>query len=147
MDKLFTVVEAERLLPRARPLVEQVRGAAQRYRDLTAQVSVLVQTHGEEAMDKPENPDRAKYWGLVGQTRDAEERMQALLDELRFLGAEVKDLDQGLLDFRTKRGSEVVLLCWKLGEGRIGYWHDLRSGFAGRRPIAELANRSQGPEA
>jgi hypothetical protein len=75
---------------------------------------------------------------------DAEEKMQALLDELRFLGAEVKDLDEGLLDFRAKRGSEVVLLCWKVGEQRIGYWHDLRSGFAGRRPIAELERRSPG---
>jgi len=35
----------------------------------------------------------------------------------------------------------VVLLCWKLGETKIAFWHDTTSGFAGRKPIDErIAN-------
>jgi len=47
---------------------------------------------------------------------------------------QVKDLDVGLLDFPCKVDGEIVLLCWKLGETKIGFWHDTNSGFAGRKP-------------
>jgi hypothetical protein len=46
---------------------------------------------------------------------------------------EVKDLDEGLIDFPALRRGETVLLCWKLGEDRIRYWHTVEDGFAGRR--------------
>jgi hypothetical protein len=50
----------------------------------------------------------------------------------------VKDADEGLVDFPALREGEEILLCWKLGEAEIAYWHDLEQGFAGRRPIDEL---------
>ena len=65
--------------------------------------------------------------------------IRALLEELAGLGVEVKDPDQGLIDFRTKRDGREVYLCWKLGEGaRIMFWHDLDSGYAGRRSLDRL---------
>jgi len=51
------------------------------------------------------------------------------------MGVEVKDPSTGLIDFRSLRGDEEVYLCWRLGEGRIAWWHDLDSGFQGRRPL------------
>jgi hypothetical protein len=69
---------------------------------------------------------------------------QALAEELARvseLGGEVKDLDSGLVDFPGRRGDEDILLCWKLGEKRIGFWHTADSGFAGRRPIDDLVPR------
>ena len=57
------------------------------------------------------------------------------MDEIVEHGAEVKDLDEGLIDFPALRGGETVLLCWKLGEGEIEYWHRVEDGFAGRRPL------------
>jgi len=136
--KVFSLAEADRLLPVLRPLLAEMRAAIADMREAEAQVSVLVQQHKEEHLDKAANPDRALYWQLVKKTRTLEERVQDLLDEVRFLGAEVKDLDLGLVDFRHERGGEVVYLCWRAGEDRIAYWHDLKSGFAGRRPIEEL---------
>jgi hypothetical protein len=50
-------------------------------------------------------------------------------------GVQVKDLAEGLLDFPAKRGGEDVLLCWKVGEPRVAFWHGLDEGFAGRRPL------------
>jgi hypothetical protein len=50
-------------------------------------------------------------------------------------GAQIKSLEEGLLDFPALRGDEVVLLCWKLGEEEIGYWHGVDEGFAGRKPL------------
>jgi hypothetical protein len=51
------------------------------------------------------------------------------------LGALVKDLDEGLVDFPARREGEDVLLCWRLGEEQVGYWHGLEEGFSGRRPL------------
>jgi hypothetical protein len=58
-----------------------------------------------------------------------------VIDEIGEHGAEVKDLDEGLIDFPALRRGETVLLCWKLGEDRIRYWHTVEDGFAGRRPL------------
>jgi hypothetical protein len=59
------------------------------------------------------------------------------LSEINAIGVQVKDLDIGLLDFPCKLGSEIVLLCWKMGEPTITHWHSSEEGYAGRRPIDE----------
>jgi len=69
-----------------------------------------------------------------------ESHVQAAKDsiaEIDAIGVQVKDLDTGLLDFPCQINGEIVLLCWKLGEGRIDYWHTVESGFRGRQPIDE----------
>jgi len=48
---------------------------------------------------------------------------------------EIKDFDQGLCDFPHLRGGKIVYLCWKKGESRIEWWHDVEAGFAGRQPL------------
>jgi hypothetical protein len=64
--------------------------------------------------------------------------IEALLRELAELGAEVKDPDRGLIDFRTARRGREFYLCWQLGEGdRIAFWHELDTGFAGRKIIED----------
>lgn len=57
------------------------------------------------------------------------------LEQLKELGVFVKDVDSGLLDFPSERDGEPVLLCWRVGEDSVSWWHDLNSGFAGRTPI------------
>jgi hypothetical protein len=50
-------------------------------------------------------------------------------------GVVIKSIDQGLLDFPSKKFDEDVWLCWKHGETEIKFWHDKDSGFLGRKPI------------
>jgi hypothetical protein len=57
------------------------------------------------------------------------------INGLQELGVLVKDLDMGLVDFPALREGEEVLLCWRLGEEEIGYWHGLEEGFAGRKEL------------
>ena len=57
------------------------------------------------------------------------------VEGIQELGGMVKDVGEGLVDFLAKREGEDVLLCWKLGEDEIGYWHGLEEGFAGRKPL------------
>ena len=58
------------------------------------------------------------------------------IETLEETGAVIKSIEQGLLDFPSKRFSEEVWLCWKYGETKIGFWHEKDSGFGGRKPLA-----------
>ncbi len=53
-------------------------------------------------------------------------------------GCLIKDIDEGIVDWYVSRGDRDVLLCWKLGEKEVGFWHDPETGFGERRPISEL---------
>ena len=67
---------------------------------------------------------------------DAERRaLERCVQEIHELGLQVKDLEVGLVDFPALRGSEEVLLCWRLGEDAVLFWHGLEEGFAGRKPL------------
>jgi hypothetical protein len=67
------------------------------------------------------------------------------IEQIRALGGEVKDIEQGLVDFPARRRGEDILLCWRLGEKTIGFWHGLESGYAGRRPIDDDVARAPQP--
>ena len=57
------------------------------------------------------------------------------VDAIHGRGAIVKDVDEGLVDFPALRHGEEILLCWRLGEDEVAYWHRLEEGFAGRKPL------------
>jgi hypothetical protein len=63
------------------------------------------------------------------------DELAAALDALDELGILVKDLDTGLVDFPSELDGEPVLLCWRLGEDEIAWYHGHDDGFAGRRPL------------
>ncbi len=50
-------------------------------------------------------------------------------------GAQIKDINTGLLDFSAVKEDREVYLCWQYGEGEIAYWHEVDAGYAGRQPI------------
>jgi hypothetical protein len=57
------------------------------------------------------------------------------VNRIHGLGAIVKDLDEGLVDFPALHAGDEVLLCWKVGEDSVAFWHGLEEGFAGRKPL------------
>lgn len=73
-------------------------------------------------------------------------RMQGLIDQMAAgvaridaLGLTLRDIERGLVDFPALVSGRQVWLCWQYGEASIGWWHDLETGFDGRRPLVELA--------
>jgi hypothetical protein len=60
--------------------------------------------------------------------------MRALVEHLESLGIELRDLDQGLVDFPGERDGQPVWLCWVLAEPAVAHWHPIDEGFATRRP-------------
>ncbi len=77
--------------------------------------------------------DRAAFKALA-------ELLRVDLAAISELGCQIKDIEIGLVDWFSldPRGDNEVLLCWRLGEKEVAWYHDLEAGFAGRRPVAEL---------
>jgi hypothetical protein len=67
----------------------------------------------------------------------AMERLQREIQKLEDLGCVLKDVNLGLVDFPAVRLGVRVQLCWKLGEGKVEFWHGLHDGFAGRKSAKE----------
>ena len=63
------------------------------------------------------------------------------IEQLEDMGCLIKDLDTGLIDFCHKFEGREIFLCWKLGEKEIKFWHEVDTGFMGRKPILDLANK------
>jgi hypothetical protein len=127
----FTPDEANAALEHVRPLVERL--VAQRADHIAAL----------ERQEELERKIRGNGGGIPpAQLADATaevdahaRRLAKLVDEINDRGAEVKDVDTGLIDFPALLNGETVLLCWRLGEDEIAFWHRADDGFAGRKPL------------
>jgi len=124
--KLFTVEEANSLLPSVRPIVKGIQRSHRRLNSLQA--------------DAKHAADGAEFGG--GGLSQGMRYAQLLVDlslqagQLEALGIQLKDYRQGLIDFPSMRDGKVVLLCWKADEGdQVEWWHDVEAGFAGRQPL------------
>jgi len=82
-----------------------------------------------------------KYVTLKQKLNSAITKFYESVEILEKTGVVVKSIEQGLLDFPSKRFNEEVWLCWKYGETEIKFWHEKDSGFMGRKPI-EVSDES-----
>ncbi|HEX5174930.1 MAG TPA: DUF2203 domain-containing protein [Gaiellaceae bacterium] len=127
----FTPEEANAELEHVRPLVEQlVAGKQEHTAALERQEELERKIRGNGGGIPP-----AELAAATAEVDAVARRLARLVDEITEHGAEVKDLDSGLIDFPALRRGETVLLCWQLGEDEIGWWHRIDDGFAGRRPL------------
>jgi hypothetical protein len=131
MPRTFTPEQANEALVELRPIVERM---VQHRRNLTAaqvqQAELVTRIAGNGGDMVPSD---------LHEAADAIQREAAAISDcaerINAAGAEVKSLEDGLLDFPARRGDEIVLLCWKLGEDEIHYWHRADDGFGGRKPL------------
>ena len=124
--KLFTVEEANNLLPSVRAILKRIRHSRRR-----------LATYRDEAKLAADNAEQGGG-GVAGGLQYANflTTLTSQLAELEALGVQLKDFDRGLIDFPSLRDGRVVLLCWQLGEGdQVEWWHDVDAGFAGRTPL------------
>jgi hypothetical protein len=127
----FTPDEANAELEQVRPLVEQLVAARREHADaLERQEKLERKIRGNGGGIPP-----AELASATAEVDGIARRLAKLVDEIAGHGAEVKDLDSGLIDFPALHNGETVLLCWQLGEHEIAWWHRIEDGFAGRRPL------------
>jgi len=127
----FTPEEANAALGEIRPLVEELvahRTEQRRLEGLRLELATKIAGNGG-AIDAQ----------AVGEAEQAEHRERVgiarCVNAIHTRGAIVKDLDEGLVDFPALREGEEILLCWRLGEDEVAYWHGLEEGFAGRKRL------------
>lgn len=127
MPKLFTLDEANALLPELRVMLGELRQALAELEKIEPEVAALrqrVRGNGRDGSDEP-----------LAQQQAVRRRIQQQIARVQELGCELKDLRLGLIDFPSERGGEIVHLCWKLDEGQVRFWHPTDVGFAGRQPL------------
>ena len=124
--KLFTVAEANALLPAVREILKKIQDAR---RKLTS-----YRNEAKAAAEQAEQGGGGFSDGL--RYADLLIDLTSQTNELEVLGVQLKDFDRGLVDFPSLRDGRVVLLCWQIGEGdEVEWWHNVEDGFAGRTPI------------
>jgi hypothetical protein len=125
-DRIFSLAEAEALLPTLRSLLGEIGASWDHVRDLNPEVQKARDASAFDGYSKA----GVEYVESVS-------HLMFLIHQIKELGVLLKDAEKGLCDFPYMRQGKVVYLCWQLGEDRIEYWHDIESGFAGREPLDE----------
>jgi hypothetical protein len=120
-EQRFTLEEAEAMLPDLREALTRMREARQVILRSAERVQATVASNGG-------GPEGQEYSEAVTLLRDEVERISGQ-------GIILRDVETGLVDFPSQREGKLMYLCWRLGEDRIGFWHDVDSGFPGRRPL------------
>jgi hypothetical protein len=125
-ERIFTLAEAQSLLPRLRSLLTQIDKEWSHVRELNPDVQKArdkapFDGHSRSGVEYVESVSQLMFW----------------IHQIKDMGVLLKDADRGLCDFPYMRGNRVVYLCWQLGEDQIEYWHDIETGFAGREPLNE----------
>jgi hypothetical protein len=150
MTRFFDIDAANAVLPELRTILETLR-------DERSQLIALRDEFARHAaLEKAQTGDAAPGEGRAADGDDdsaaAEERrrlrlrMQGVIDQMQAgvvrideIGATLREIETGLIDFPALVSGRQVWLCWRLGEGDIEWWHELTDGFGGRLPLAELA--------
>ena len=124
MPKFFTLQQANETLEIIRPLMDEIQAIRQRILDK--------QPETWDAIEKSVGNGGNRT--LSHMVQDFE-RLDILVHSILDTGAQIKDINTGLLDFSALKDGREVYLCWKYGEGEIAFWHEVDAGYAGRQPI------------
>lgn len=124
MARYFTVEEANAMLDVIRPLMREILDIRQvifqKQPEVIPVLNRLLDNGGSQA---------------ASQVALEIEQLHVLIGHLLATGVALKDINSGLVDFLSQRDGRDVYLCWRYGEESVAYWHELETGFAGRKPI------------
>ena len=130
-QRQFTLDEAQQWVPRLEETFAALAPLRQRLTDLQRQVAGLEGRIRSNGGNESERQLRARR-------KDMKQASDLIEDQLRPVGDSgilVKSIERGLVDFPSIRDGREVYLCWHPGESRVGFWHDVEAGFAGRQPL------------
>lgn len=128
--RLFTVEEANALLPDIKPVVEELLGT---FKEIRAEIEAAA----AQASLPLGSPELAKHLESRAVAPRLFERVKMLIEQIHANGCLVNGPEVGLIDFPCLFNSEIVFLCWKYGEPGVEHWHRIPDGFAGRRPLLD----------
>lgn len=124
MPQYFTLHEANEALTVIRPLMDEVQAIRKKI--------LANQPEAWPAIEK--SAGNGGNRALSDMVQDFEQ-LDALIHQIQSAGAQIKDVNTGLLDFSALKDGREVFLCWQYGEDEIAFWHEVDAGYAGRQPI------------
>jgi hypothetical protein len=134
--KLFTVEQANRMLPLVRRIVEDIVREHRRWQEKILELELAASTAAGRAVNGVRSElseDRAA--ALERDAMTIARDIDAFEHELEEFDIVLKDRRLGLVDFPGELDGRRVWLCWRLGEPAVQYWHDVDAGYAGRQPL------------
>ncbi len=131
MFSFFTTNEANDALPDVIKKYEYALAKRNEVSKLEQQLQISISTKNSFE----------EYITLKQQLNSMITKFYESVEILESTGVVVKSIEQGLLDFPSKRFDEEVWLCWKYPETEVKFWHEKDSGFMGRKPI-EVSDES-----
>ena len=132
--KVFTLEEANRLLPTVQEEIRWLQGAVQEIVRTQDALAVLQVVGGEEEKSPEHGELQGKKTALESLVNEYNERLEAF----QTLGVVMKDLNHGIVDFYGLKDGRLIFLCWRMGEKAVCFWHEINAGMVGRRPVTEL---------
>lgn len=126
--KLFTVDQANATLPLVRKIVADVVREHAAWREKILELDLAASSARADA-------DHATAEQLEREVQARAREISGFQRELATLGIELKDPRLGLVDFPSEQNGRRILLCWRLGEPEIRFWHEVDAGYAGRQPL------------
>ena len=130
-DKLFSVEEANMLLPEIRTILDEFKDRKKMFFELKEEIIELTEVVDSE---KYRSEELSKKERIMMATSN---EIENLFEEIADLGCVVKDIDNGLVDFISIFKGRKVFLCWKQGEDKVSWYHDMQTGFTGRKKISD----------
>ena len=121
--KHYTLAEARAMLPKITEWLNDLFRLQIEHDKLSKRVSNLVSTQSDVGGESVNNSHKVLF------------AMQSIYEAFKKHEIQLKDVERGLIDFPSRRGTREVFLCWQKGEEDIGHWHELDAGFAGREPL------------
>jgi len=126
MFSYFSIVQANEILPTV----------IKKFEFVSAKKNELVKIEQQLQIGLSDVNNFEEYVTIKRQLNTAVTKFYQALEDLENTGVVVKSIEEGLLDFPSKRFDEEIWLCWKYGEKEIKFWHEKDSGFQGRKPIS-----------
>jgi hypothetical protein len=125
--KHFTVEQANATLPLVKRIVEDIVAQHRLWHEKLLEIDLVA------ASGRASDAELAERLAREAQTIARE--IETFRRELVSLGIQLKDARLGLIDFASTMGERPILLCWRLGELDVQFWHDPEAGYAGRQPL------------
>jgi hypothetical protein len=123
-DRYFSVEEANDLLPKINPLMDQLQARRRAMIASREDVINLLNTH------------KSDFGGAIASNLVNDFiAIERLAKQIQSHGCIIKDLNTGLVDFLSTRDGREIYLCWQHGEPQIAFYHELHSGYKGRRQL------------
>ena len=126
MFSYFTIVTANEKLPMV----------IEKFKIITNLKNEIIKTEKELSSSLSPKNNFEQYVTMKQKLNSVVTKFYQAIEDLENTGVVIKGIDEGLLDFPSKRFDDEVWLCWKQGETEIKFWHEKDVGFSGRKPVS-----------